>query len=285
MRILFINNFLQPDYLNDSVYHGLYCLAKKYPTEYEVSISSKPSYMLDTYPDPHTLYGRGFSLYAFMKDHLPIEDFNEMLGKIRDRYYDVVIYGSITRDPTLITEVFNAYPKDRILLFDGEDHIFADEFFAYKGTYFKRENVHGRSDLRSTNFAIPEEKVFTKTPDKTQVFGTVVPGDSSTYVFDTEKEYYEDYSRSFYGITNKKGGWDCLRHYEIFAAYCIPYFSDIHLCPGQVLTNMPKNLLLEVNRYAVEGLVHPDYDNLLEEAHKYTLKYLTTEALATKILS
>ena len=283
MKILFINNFNAPDYLNDSVYHGLYCLNKKFPTEFQVTVSNRPGYMMKDYPDPENLYGRGFSLYAFMDDHLPVE--TDMIRKIQDRYYDLVIYGSILRDSTLIEEVFRSYRKDEILTFDGEDYHYIDEFLAYRTTYFKRENVLGRRDIRNTNFAIPEEKVFTRKFKKDKVLGTVIPGDTSTYLFSKEHDYYMDYATSHYGKTHKKGGWDCLRHYEIFAAYCIPYFSDIHLCPEQVLTNLPKNLLLEVNRYAVEGLIHPDYDNLLEEAHEYTLKYLTTEALATKILS
>jgi hypothetical protein len=29
----------------------------------------------------------------------------------------------------------------------------------------------------------------------------------------------------------KKGGWDCLRHYEIIGNGCMPYFENIEKCP------------------------------------------------------
>lgn len=33
-----------------------------------------------------------------------------------------------------------------------------------------------------------------------------------------EHRYYDDYSRSYFAVTRRKGGWDCMRHYEILAA-------------------------------------------------------------------
>ena len=39
-----------------------------------------------------------------------------------------------------------------------------------------------------------------------------------------ESDYYKDYQRSYFAITCKKGGWDCLRHYEILANAVSPTF-------------------------------------------------------------
>lgn len=44
-----------------------------------------------------------------------------------------------------------------------------------------------------------------------------------SYSYDTEAEYNKQYSESYFAVSSKKAGWDCLRHYEIIAAGCIPY--------------------------------------------------------------
>ncbi len=61
-------------------------------------------------------------------------------------------------------------------------------------------------------------------PEKDQDFASLIPGVLSTYIYDTEEEYFKGYQRAFYAVTCKKAGWDCLRHYEILANGCIPYF-------------------------------------------------------------
>jgi hypothetical protein len=45
--------------------------------------------------------------------------------------------------------------------------------------------------------------------------------------YNTEEEYYNEYKKSYFAITTKKCGWDCMRHYEILANGCIPYFLNI----------------------------------------------------------
>ena len=63
--------------------------------------------------------------------------------------------------------------------------------------------------------------------DKEKILATCDPRDTSTYIFDDEESYYNDYAKSLFAITMKKGGWDCLRHYEILAAGCLPVFLNI----------------------------------------------------------
>ena len=82
-------------------------------------------------------------------------------------------------------------------------------------------------------FSIPEcciQPVNIKLKQKE--FATVIPGKSITYIFKNKlNEYNYDYEISKFGFTFKKGGWDCLRHYEILANNCIPFFIDIDECP------------------------------------------------------
>lgn len=63
-----------------------------------------------------------------------------------------------------------------------------------------------------------------------------------------EDEYLQGYRRSYFAETRKKGGWDCLRHYEIMAAGCIPFFENLENCPSRTLVTLPKDLLIRTKQ-------------------------------------
>ena len=44
-----------------------------------------------------------------------------------------------------------------------------------------------------------------------------------------------------------KGGWDCLRHYEILMNGCIPLFLDIKNCPKDTISTLPKKKLINLH--------------------------------------
>ena len=50
-------------------------------------------------------------------------------------------------------------------------------------------------------------------------------------VFEREADYYGDLQTSRFGITTKRAGWDCLRHYEIAANGCVPCFRHLDRKP------------------------------------------------------
>jgi hypothetical protein len=90
--------------------------------------------------------------------------------------------------------------------------------------------------FRRTSFSFPAEKVVTELPIKTKLFPchivdpevvSRIPDSKITYAFADEVEYYADLQTSKFGITTKKAGWDCLRHYEIAANACVPCFRDL----------------------------------------------------------
>jgi hypothetical protein len=58
-----------------------------------------------------------------------------------------------------------------------------------------------------------------------------------------ENEYNNFYRTSRFAETKKKGGWDCLRHYEILANGCVPIFTEIVDCPQDSLVTFPKELV------------------------------------------
>lgn len=257
------------------VYHGLI------DSNYEVYETSHPSYMLSSHPNPNSLYGKGFSIFARLNHTVEIDSNSTIVEKIRDKFYDYIIYGSITRDTSYLEEVINHYPKERICFIDGEDRVSWIRGLETKGQYFKRECINAK--LIPMTFGIPESQLIKETPKKTKIFGTIIPGNKSTYIFDNEESYYKDYSQSYYGITVKKAGWDCMRHYEILANKCIPYFPDLESCPSLTLFHFPKEIIKETNNYAREKKVPQNYNQINDELFNYTKTHLTTKSLVQRI--
>jgi hypothetical protein len=104
-------------------------------------------------------------------------------------------------------------------------------------------------------------------PAKGQGLVTVIPGAPETYKYlpkagatpaelaALERDYYADMERSYFGLTWKKAGWDCLRHLELMAAGCVPLFTDIVGAPRGAVAFLPKRVLGHVLRFpGVEAL-------------------------------
>lgn len=119
-------------------------------------------------------------------------------------------------------------------------------------------------------FAYPSTKIPLRQA-KTKEFATVIPGDKSTYVFDDELAYLNDYATSRFGWTWKKGGWDCMRHLEIMAAGCVPLFKGIEECPAASMVAYPKKELEAVyKRWAMNPEIS---ESLYEEWQRIMAKY------------
>lgn len=141
-------------------------------------------------------------------------------------------------------------------------------------------------------FSIPEIKIVSEIPFKDQDFSPLIPGKISTYIYTEEEDYYENYQRSYFAFTWKKGGWDCLRHYEILASGCIPYFVDLENCNPNTMVLLPKDLILEAMH--LDGVYYGDIDHerfdkvryyeILGELLEYTKTHLTTKSMAQYVL-
>jgi hypothetical protein len=64
---------------------------------------------------------------------------------------------------------------------------------------------------------------------------------------------------SYYGWTHRRGGWDCMRHYEILQAGTLPYFADISRCGKMCMALFPKQLLIEAME--VQGVAYMGHSN------------------------
>jgi hypothetical protein len=128
------------------------------------------------------------------------------------------------------------------------------------------------------SFSIPESKIVDTVPPKTKTFAHIVPGDLSTYIFREEDAYRQDYQTAVFGKTWKKGGWDCLRHYEILANGCIPHFDRLNECPTNTMTHFPKEIV-------AKAMVSETPKDYIPELLEYTRKHLTCRAMAQYVLT
>jgi hypothetical protein len=94
--------------------------------------------------------------------------------------------------------------------------------------------------MREISFSIPAEKLTSVSgSDKRRLFASHVVdpevaarlGVGTSYAFDDEAAYYADLQTSRFGVTVKRAGWDCLRHYEQAANGCVPCFRDLDRKP------------------------------------------------------
>lgn len=287
MKILYVTNYLNiakasggfiNDYQNDLLFYGLRELfgddvvdSTQIPTlykEYKDKIDKKH------------LWGGMTSFWLIGENNIDRTDIEQ---KIKDRYYDYIIYGAIKRCKDYYDLVSKVYPNDKVILVDGNDESELDLSYT-KHLYFKRELADTHSNLLPITFAFPTDKLAQPNKNKTQDYGTVIPGQLETYIFKTEQSYYEDYQKSYYGVTMKKAGWDCMRHYEILGNYCMPYFMGLEDCPKDTLANFPKELLMEARNLA-ENFDENNFFSILDQVYDHTKQYLTTKALAQYLIS
>jgi len=155
------------------------------------------------------------------------------------------------------------------------------------------------SRMRPISFSIPETKITKKLPAKSKNFtrhivdpevAQKIHGASTVYAFDNEHSYYSDLQSSRFGITMKRAGWDCLRHYEIAANGCVPCFKSLNDKP---LSCAPHGLVGGVN-----CVIYKTSDDLFKQVQeisesKYSIlargaiewaKDHTTERVACSVL-
>lgn len=276
LKILFVHRFDKPDYLADSIYHGLIDLGC------EVHTLSYPKNLYTENLESEKCY----NLYGKLKGSPIILSGQEIWQTLMDRGYDHIIYGNIRDDHRTFwpdrMEIVKRYSKNRLHFLDGEDDNFVLTGISEYGTLWKRELTNEQAEPIS--FSIPESQLVLDLPKKEQINGIVIPGNLETYIFQDEESYNRDYQKSFYGITYRKAGWDCYRHYEILANRCVPSFPDLEFCPEKTMVDFPKKMILEINQYSIKGIIHPQYNEINEELFEYTKENLTTKAMAKKII-
>lgn len=128
------------------------------------------------------------------------------------------------------------------------------------------------------SFSIPESKIAITNIPKTKLFGKHIvdeevcqntEGSVTKYAFTNEEDYYSDLQQSKFGISTKRGGWDCLRHYEIAANGAVICFKNLSQKPAACA---PHGLIHGINcidysdysdlKNKIENLKEEDYQKI-----------------------
>lgn len=272
-KFLFISDANWPDYMSDTMFHGGRSLLGENFID-----AQKINFMYDDYVGLNNIYGKGFTLYGKLDSTLQV-DRDKIEEKIKEKYFKFIIYGSCWRKLDYLELVKKNYNKNEIIFIDGEDYGDINFGVIDSGVYFKRELIQNNNKIHPIQFAIPEKNIIKYKPKKIKNFGSIIPYEKKTYVFDDEKIYYEDYANSYFGITCKKEGWDCLRHYEIMMNYCFPFFKDLENCPKKTMVKFPKKIIIKaMNDISKNKFDY--YDECMEEIMDNLVSKLTTEKMA-----
>jgi hypothetical protein len=268
LRILFVNpNF--EDYLSDGLFHGLRSLlgpsVVDFPKAEPMYKSYPPERRKCLYGRGFTLYGlledvdvdRNRSLYRAQEGEFDLVVFGDIW-----RNFGLFVQWAPQLEHVPLAVLDGAdriepYPYSG--LWWRVRHWWLLPRAHRRAVYFKREitpwtywfrsyltlpppvarGIGLLRDMKPIAFSIPEEKVLPAGTEKEKIFAThvvdedVAPriGGQTSYAFENEADYYDDLRRSRFGITTKRAGWDCLRHYELAANGCVPCFRDLDRKP------------------------------------------------------
>jgi hypothetical protein len=287
MKILMTKSWNEPEYLDDGLLHGLRTIFGSDVVEYPRMWHMYADSFGFGKKDLSSIAARGFTYYGKMEDHTV--DRTDLETKIAAGYFDIIIMHSWYPSP-LHDIIMSTTPAKKIVWLDGRDETKILENFIGTGIYFKRELTQNRSDVLPISFGFPEDRIQLPL-NKVRAVAPLVPGNLETYIYFEETEYYKQYNQSLFGITTKKNGWDCLRHYEILGAQCIPWFLDLAFCPENTCTTLPKRKLLRINelinQFGAEtfmSTMRQQYIDLSADIINDFKRHCTTAALATYVI-
>lgn len=240
MRILFVAEPDDADYMSSMVLHGLRTVLGDRVVDYpRCSAAYKTS--------PRAGYGGGFTAFNVLDD-LNV-DRSDLESKLRNGYFDVLLHtGKMVYNVARYGDLtFGDIPfKGVRVIVDGGDQLTEDVRqpcfeLPEKTLFFMRENKIGCNGL-PISFSVPKEKILTvPSGPKKSVWAPYEP--TMSYCYDTELSYYTMYAESCFALARRRGGWDCLRQYEIMMCVTIPFFLGIQKCPPPTMTSLPKKLL------------------------------------------
>ena len=143
----------------------------------------------------------------------------------------------------------NVYKGQQLGIIDVEQDIFKEiKPLTHKEVFDLSKYL--QKNIYPLSYSIPDEKIIKEDIllDKKKILSDELLEGDSNYIYDAsqEKEYNQQYRDAYFALSRKKGGWDCLRHYEILANGCIPFFENIDKCPISTLITLPKKELIEI---------------------------------------
>lgn len=242
------------------------------------------------YGDVPSVYGRGFTIWS-----QPIQDVPRTPAVFED--VDLVIYSNYRRQKPIdwCVLVKNKTRAPRVVYLDGNDD---NNLEPEVRPFFKRELSKALPGIFPIGFAIPERHIRPlEIEKKTQlhqshVQDTDIASDTG-YKFSEEKDYYDDMARSLFGITMKKGGWDCMRHYELLAAGALVMFKNLDdkpslcapQCPHFISYTGKADFMAKTARLlGPDGRPNAEYVRILEAQRSWLLENATCTARARNLM-
>ncbi len=237
MQILFLTT-PEEDYLQDSVLYGLRMLLGESLVDYP-----RKEVMYKTCPRKgNELYGNGFTIWKLL-DEIEV-DRDDIVAKLKSGYFDRVIFGSVCRQTNMLMQLLPVTLRQsrKLVFLDGEDSngFRKKQMLGALCPYYKREQLRlGRLFARPISFSIPRAKIITTLREKQHMFARHVQCDEAykiplirdncqkSYAFACESDYRRNIAQSYYAVTMKKAGWDCMRHYEIAASGTVMAFYNL----------------------------------------------------------
>ena len=306
------------DYLADSLLHGLISLGLEvvdYPRKQVLYAGHQTCSVVPNL----SVRGHGFTLYGLLEDR-PV-DRSFVIQRLEAGWFDLVVIGQIWRQWGQLFDLSPLLQSVPVALLDGDDDT---RLFHRSGTrlrryglmpfpirsgrclYFKREwqgdgGQGRRCRVVPASFSIPEAKIRPIDLARKQQYlasHCVDPevaracGLHTSYAFASEEAYYDDLAASRFAVTTKRGGWDCLRHYEIAAAGSLPCIRQLEAKP---LSCAPHGLQADVNCVSYQNwsdlheqldalVANPiQYERLLRASGDWVQNY-TTVAAAQRLL-
>ena len=255
MKILFIthvnnNNKIINDYFNDSLLHGFREIYGENVIDYPGTWYMYQDEIKKRNFDLSNLWGNGFTFYDQLDNYNQVNR-NNIAEKIKSNFFEYIIYGSFTRSKIYFDEAQKS--KSKIILIDGEDNQNLNNNTKSNIIYFKRELNQNIKNVFPLNLSIPENKIVKKyNSSPNYLLAPLIPHRYNTYIYKTEKDYYDMWKDSLFGISYVHGGWwEALRYYEMLMNGCIPIILNIEKCPDQTLIFLPKKQLIEIsNNYS-----------------------------------
>lgn len=262
LRILFLTDDRE-DYLADGLLHGLRQLPGVEVVDYPRKECMYEGGRQCKVAPEFGVRGGGFSLYGLLTEPQGGIDRSFIWQRLAAGWFNAVLIGNVWRQWGFLLQWRELFAAQPLLLLDGDDD---QRLYSRSGTrfrqfgigtgltnllelpsthVFKRELTNRsrkwglRLNIHPLAFSIPESLISSKLPNKSQLFPSHIVdrdlsnklGASANYVFADEQSYRSDLASSRFGITTRRAGWDCLRHYEIAAAGAVICFRDLEQKP------------------------------------------------------
>ncbi len=251
----------------------------------------------------NSLHGKGFSLY-----HEPIQD---ITSRELDRF-DVILYGTSFNYGMIDIPELEKICKIKFYI-DGND-LYGNApnniYTTHNGERvignqispcFKTQLLQENANIFPFGCGLPANRILPVNFKKVQLFQKSYPREAyfepkeshnGHHCFTNEEEYYEDMSKSWFGLSCKRGGYDAMRNYEIIAAGAVLLYRDYHkkppLCSPGDLPALSYSSLEELHnlmtRLVPDGKVTQEYLDILTKQRQWLFENGTTEARAKYII-